>query len=54
MKIISKYWQDIKNLIEEISIKFGGFLPYQDEFGTNCAVHQNIGKNIGGNLYIGQ
>jgi len=26
MKIISKkYWQDMKNFVEQISIKFGGF-----------------------------
>jgi len=26
MKIISKkYWQDMKNFIEQISIRFGGF-----------------------------
>jgi len=36
------YWQDLKNLVEQIPINFGGFpikfRGYQDEFGTNCAV----------------
>jgi len=42
MKIISKkYWQDMKNFVEQISIKFGGFLLNQDELSTNCAVDKN-------------
>jgi len=25
MKIIKKYWQDMKNVVEQISVKFAGF-----------------------------
>jgi len=55
MKIISKkYRQDRKKFVEQILIKFGGFiLLNQDEFGSKLCCrqsHQNIGKN----LYIGQ
>jgi len=47
MKIISKkYWQDRKNFVEQISIKFEGF--NQDEFDSHCAVdkHTKISVKI--------
>jgi len=51
MKIISKkYWQDIKNFVEQILKKFGGFYLKK----INLVPHQNIGKNIGGNSCIYQ
>jgi len=40
------HWQDMKNFVEQISIKIGGFLRNQDEFGTNCAVNKQIMMNI--------
>jgi len=46
MKIISKkYWQDMKNAVEQISINFR---LSQDEFGSNCAVdkHTKISVKI--------
>jgi len=44
----------MKNFIEQISIKFGGFFVNYDEFGTNCAVDKHIKILIGENLYIGR
>jgi len=46
MKIISKkYWQDMKNFIEQISIKFGGFylikMIYKKLYYRQA--HQNTG-----------
>jgi len=42
MKIISKkYWQDMKNFVDQISIKFGGFHLKQDKFGSNYAVDRH-------------
>jgi len=40
MKIISKkYWKDMKNFVEQISIKFGGFfIRNQDEFGSKTVL----------------
>jgi len=55
MKIIRKqYWQDIKNVVEQISIIFGNFsLIKLNLFQTLFRqAHQNTGKNTGENSYI--
>jgi len=38
----------MKNFVEQISIKFGGFYKIRDEFGTYCAVdkHTKISVDI--------
>jgi len=41
-KIISKkYWQDIKKLVEQISIKFEGFRLNKINLVENCAVDKS-------------
>jgi len=48
MKIISpKYWQDMKNFVEQISKKFGGFYIIKTNLVQTCCrkAHQNIGEN---------
>jgi len=56
MKIISKnYWQDVKNFVQQISIKFGGVYLRWIWFKLCCRqAHQNIDKNIGENSHIGR
>jgi len=46
------YWQDMKNFVKQISIKFGGFYVSRWIWFKLCCrqVHQNIGEN----LYIGR
>jgi len=43
MKIISKkkYYQDMKSFVEQISLKYEGFIN-QDEFGTNRTIKKHI------------
>jgi len=47
-----KYWQDVKNIVEEISIKFGGFYFSRWIWYNLCCkqAHQTIGRNS----YIGR
>jgi len=50
------YWQDMKNFDEQIPIKVGGFYVIKMYLVQLCCkqAHQGIGKNIGGNSYIGR
>jgi len=43
------YWQDMKDFVEQIPIKFEGFYVIKINWYKLCCrqVHQNIGKNIG-------
>jgi len=42
----------MKNFIEQISIKFEGFLLNHDDFGTNCAEDTNISVKISEKICI--
>jgi len=44
----------MKNFVEPISIKFGGFTSNEDEFGSNLCCTSQAHQNIGGNSYIGR
>jgi len=53
MKIISKkYWQDMKNFVEPISVKFGGF--YLINMNLVQSVLQTSTSKFRWNSYIGR
>jgi len=46
------YWKDMKNFVEQISIKFGSFYVIKMNFVTNCAVDKHKYIKISGEIRI--